>query len=696
MKKGKHEIPVDWVAPIPYGAHVTDKGVRFTLFSRHATTVRLMLFHQPEDERPFVEYDLDPEKNRLGNIWYIEVEDAAPGQFYLYRIEGTPPKGHTDHYHPRHWLLDPYARAIAGHTPWGNKEYYRSNKFPKGGARFPKAVIVADEFDWSDDVTPAIPMSDTILYEAHVRSYTVHESSGVGCPGTYRGFMEKIPHLKELGITAVEFLPIHEFNELEYYFGDPHRRDLHNLWGYSTVGFFAPNGRYAHDGVVGQQIREFKELVRALHQANIEVILDVVYNHTAEGGPGATTYSFRGIDNSIYYMLEKDGRHYRNYTGCGNTVNCNHPVVMDFILNSLRYWMTEFHVDGFRFDLASIFMRDQNGNVLDHPPIVERISHDPVLRDCKLIAEAWDASGLYQVGSFPGRRWSEWNGRYRDDVRKFWRGDTGMLSPFATRLAGSADLYDRKGQTPQKSINYVACHDGFTMRDLVSYTEKHNEANGEHNRDGDSHNHSYNHGEEGDTDNPHIRAIRKRQVKNFIATVMLSQGVPMLLAGDEMFRTQNGNNNAYCQDNEISWLNWNLANEHKDLIEFTRRAVAFRKAHPSLRRTTFLKGARHESGEADIHWLGPDGQTPHWESGSVVGCLMNGLSRFTGAEEDRDHLLMLFNASDQQVNFSLPTPPGKPWAIGLTTEDQELASSEDPNSITLDARSVNVLVSAVT
>ncbi len=682
--------------PLPFGAYVDDEGVTFTLFSRHATRVWLMLFDAPDADKPDLEIELDPQIHRIGDVWHVRVPEARVGQFYLYRLDGVPPKGFHKKYNPKQWVLDPYAQAVSGSPKWGDPFGMKPGKFPHHGARFPKGVIVDDAFDWSGDAPPRVPLEDSIIYEAHIRGFTAHPSSGVDHPGTYRGFMAKIPYLQELGITAVEFLPMQEFDEMEYYHETSKRKSLRNFWGYSTVNFFSPMARYAHDGVHGQQIREFKELVKALHQAGIEVILDVVYNHTSEGGAGGPVYSFRGIDPSIYYMIEDDGKAYRNYTGCGNTVNCNHPVVQQFILDSLRHWVSRYHVDGFRFDLASIFTRDQNGNVLDRPPIVEAIAEDPVLRDSKLIAEAWDASGLYQVGSFPNPHWSEWNGRYRDDVRSFWRGGPGMLSAFASRLAGSGDLYERDGQSPLKSINFITSHDGFTLADVVSYNEKYNEANGEHNRDGDNHNHSYNHGVEGPTDDPHIRGVRKRQVKNFIASLMLSQGVPMLLAGDEFFRTQNGNNNAYCQDNETSWLDWTRVEAHQDLIDFTRQAIAFRKAHPSLRRKAFLKGCLPEEEGADIVWLAPDGSEPTWDNAEVLGCLLNGSKKYTGAEEDKDHLLLLFNAHDHRIPFQVPPPPDDPWKIALTTEENGPLWPDPAQPIELDARSVTVLASAHT
>ena len=475
----------------------------------------------------------------------------------------------------------------------------------KNGPYFPKGLILKDDFDWSEDRTLRTPLNESIIYETHLRGFTVHTSSKVKYRGTYRGFIEKIPYLKDLGITAVELLPIQEFNEMEYYLENMGRRHLHNYWGYSTLSFFAPNGRYAASGIYGQQVHEFKEMVIELHKAGIELIMDVVFNHTTEGGDQGPTYSFRGIDNPTYYMMSEDGNHYMNYSGCGNTVNSNHPVVRDFIIDCLRYWVLNMHVDGFRFDLASVMTRGPDGEVLPNPPIVEHIAEDPALRDTKIIAEAWDAAGAYQVGSFPNERWSEWNGRFRDDVRRFWIKDKGMLGSLATRLTGSADLYLRKNQTPQKSINFITCHDGFTLQDLVSFVEKHNEDNAEENRDGDNHNISCNYGKEGLRVGPKIKAMRLKHQKNLLTTLFLSQGVPMLLGGDEFGRTQQGNNNAYCQDSIISWFDWSLLKKNNDLHAFTKQLITFRKQHPCLRRKTFLQAMQMVTGRLILHGSAP-------------------------------------------------------------------------------------------
>ena len=692
-KAHQHLLPSHPI-PVPYGAHVVEEGVQFTMFSRHAARVWLMLFDAPDDAMPAEEYELTAERNRIGDVWHLHVEDAREGQYYLYRMEGQTPRGVANFFDPGQWLLDPYALAIAGAPRWGQTRGLKPGAPPKNGSLFPKGIIVRNHFDWSEDHTPRTPLSRSILYEAHVRGFTAHPSSGVRYPGTYRGLIEKIPYLRDLGVTAVELLPIQEFNEMEYFLENINRRHLRNFWGYSTLAFLAPNGRYAHAGVYSQQVREFQTMVVALHKAGIEVILDVVFNHTGEGGDGGPTYSFRGIDNAIFYMMEENRPHYKNFSGCGNTINSNHPVVRKFIMDCLRYWVLHMHVDGFRFDLASVLTRGPDGKILPNPPIVEDIAEDPALRDTKIIAEAWDAAGTYQVGKFPNERWSEWNGMFRDEVRRFWKGDHQMIGHFATRLAGSSDLYDKLNQTPLKSINFVTCHDGFTLCDLVSYNEKHNEDNGENNQDGENHNFSSNYGEEGPTDDLVIRTIRKRQQKNMLATVFLAQGVPMIQAGDEFSRTQRGNNNAYCQDNEISWIDWDLLNEHADLHAFAKKLISFRKAHVCLRRTSFFVGKKPDATNADILWFGKDGKDIDWEKDTALACLINGHREFTGDVEDDDSLLLMFNPGKEPVDFILPPAPDKPWVLALTTEEDHPFRRRRKGSITLDARSTTVLASA--
>ncbi len=680
--------------PVPLGAQVVRDGVQFTIFSRHAQRVWLLLFNEAEADAPTREVELTPDQHRIGDLWHIHVRDAKPGQFYLYRMEGLAGQAGR-HFDAKQWLLDPYALAVAGAPRWGDEEWTQPGVLPKNGARFPKGVIVRDEFDWSGDRTPRTPLGQTVIYEAHLRGYTARDNAGVRWPGTYAGFAEKIPYLLDLGVTAVEFLPLQEFNEMELRQEGQHRRDLRNLWGYSTVAFFAPHGRYARRGVTGQQVHEFKELVKALHAAGIEIILDIVFNHTAEQSEGGPTYSFRGIDNDIYYLMDPRTGGYSNFSGCGNTLNSNHPIVRNFIMDCLRYWVLHMHVDGFRFDLASVLTRGPDGKILPNPPIVEQIAEDPALRDCKIFAEAWDAAGAYQVGSFPSERWCEWNGKFRDDVRRFWRGDSGQLGAFATRLAGSADLYHQNGHSPLKSINFVTCHDGFTLTDLVSYEHKHNEPNGEGNRDGENHNLTCNHGLEGPTDNAGILALRRRQQKNFLLTLLCSLGVPMLLAGDEFARTQRGNNNAYAQDNEISWLDWALLEAHAELRDFVKRLIQFRQTHPSLRRPSFLHGPQADrNAPADVRWLGPHGQEPDWQSGSAIGCLLHGDGKLTGAPFDDDHVLLLFNASRHAVEFHLPPPPSQPWQLEFATETPPPLFHSGEGRLRLTDRAAAVLVSA--
>ncbi|MBN1270237.1 MAG: glycogen debranching protein GlgX [Kiritimatiellae bacterium] len=690
-RRVKHVVP-GVPMPVPFGAHVVDHGVQFTVFSRHAVRVWLLLFDDPTADKPSFEVELSAESNRIGDIWHIFLPNARPGQGYVYRMEGPPGENISRFFNPRQWLLDPYALAVAGAPRWGDPHGVQPGHASESGASFPRGLILRDDFDWTSDHLPRTPLNDSVIYEAHLRGYTVHPTSGVGSPGTYRGLVEKIPYLQDLGVTAVELLPIHEFNEMEYFLENMNRGALRNFWGYSTLAFFAPNGRYASGGVLGQQVREFKEMVHALHQAGIEIILDVVFNHTGEGGDGGPTYSFRGIDNDIYYMMEPGREHYANYTGCGNTVNCNHPVVRSFIMNCLRYWVLHMHVDGFRFDLASILTRGPDGKTLANPPAVEQIAEDPALRNTKIIAEAWDASGLYQVGQFPNKWWSEWNGRYRDAVRRFWRGDDGVMRDFVNCLIGSPDLYNKLGQAPQKSINFITCHDGFTLADLVSYEQKRNEANGEENRDGENRNHSMNCGIEGPTEDSRVLALRKRQQKNLFATLFLSQGVPMFPAGDEFARTQQGNNNAYCQDNEISWVDWSLLDRHADLRDFVKMLIAFRRAHPVLRHMRFLNDKLDDTVPPDVRWSGPQDGPVDWDHGLALGCLLLG---HVCEPDDRpdDSFFLIFNARNKPVSFAMPDPPGKPWQLAFTT--QEGPPGTRKGLLRVAGRTLTVFVSAL-
>lgn len=676
--------------PLPLGARVSQDGVRFTLFSRHATRVWLLLFKEHDAEKPYLEIPLHAQTHRWGDLWHVHVPKARTGQFYVWRLDGPREAPHA--FNLRQWVLDPYAQAVSGSPKWGDTLGRPAGRAPQNGAAFPKGVIVDQRFDWGNDTRHNIPLNESIIYEAHMRGFTAHPNSGVKAPGTYEGFLEKIPYLKKMGITAVEFLPLHEFNEVEYHWENDPRKNLRNYWGYSTMNFFAPNARYCAKDAHGSQVDAFKEVVKGLHAAGMEAWLDVVYNHSCEGGKGGPITSFRGIDNQVYYML-KEHEVYQNFSGCGNTMNCNHPVVQDLILDSLRHWVQEYHIDGFRFDLATVLTRGQDGEFMPHPPVVDRIAEDPALRDTKLIAEAWDAVGGYQVGSFPSDEWSEWNGRYRDDMRSFWNGTGAGLGEFATRLCGSADLYRRKGLTPQKTINFICCHDGFTLRDLVSFNKKRNEANLEENRDGENHNHSRNFGVEGPSADPKVEALRKRQMKNLLATLFCSIGTPMLLAGDEFGQSQGGSNNAYCQDNMNTWLDWSRTGRDADQVEFVKKLIAFRKRQPALCRTRFFHDHTVPEQERDILWFSPEGTHPDWHHGRAIACVMRGEKRFTEATRDGQHVLLLINASEKPIAFKLPKAPGRPWRLALSTQEKPPRRHAKENTLNTEALSVQILTS---
>jgi isoamylase len=666
--------------PVPLGTQAREGGVNFALFSRHATRVRLEFFGHPEDAVAARVVELDPLRHRTGDVWHVWVAEIPPGQLYAYRVDGpyAPAEGHRFNFN--RLLLDPQATAVSQAPGWDFPRalgYVASRPDPDltpathdNAGSMPKCILVDDLFDWDGVQPPRHTWSRTIIYELHVRGFTVHPTSGVEHPGTYRGLVEKIPYLTDLGITAVELMPVQEFNggamsSAQGLAGE----ELRNYWGYDPVVFCAPKASYCSSGGAGQQKREFKQMIQAFHRAGIEVFLDVVFNHTAEGDERGPTLCFRGIDNAIFYALADDKRFYRDYTGTGNTINANHPVVRDHILAVLRYWVGEMHVDGFRFDLASVLGRDETGQLLRNAPLLERIAEDPVLTDVKLIAEAWDAAGAYEVGSFSERRWAEWNGRYRDDVRRFWRGDPGMLGAFASRICGSADIYAQSGKGPDGSINFVTSHDGFTLNDLVSYRVKHNEANGANNHDGTDANFSQNFGIEGATQVTAIERLRERQIKNFLLTLLISRGVPMLLGGDECRRTQGGNNNAYCQDNEISWLDWSHLKKHREIYRFVRGMIALRCAYPVLSREQFYT-------DAQIRWLHPDGGPPDWSDPEErrLGCLID--------EDGTTPLLLLFNAGTADTDFNVPAPaPGLRWYVAADTaratpEDLTVRGSE--------------------
>jgi isoamylase len=659
------ELHLDWRSlalcrghPLPFGASVERGGINFSVFSRAATDVALVLFH-PRRRRPVAEFKLDPHINKTGDVWHAFVRGLDPGIQYGYRMDRQPNDNSAVHpFDPEHVLLDPYAQVISGRAHWGFVSAKEAHSSAGGGVR--RCVVLAEtEFDWEDDQPLNIALVETIIYELHVRGFTRHASSKVERPGTFAGLVERIPYLKNLGVTAVELLPIYEFEETDTDRRNPITNEpLLNYWGYHPISFFAPKASYSSSSQdYGEQGREFKAMVKAFHAAGIEVILDVVFNHTAEGDDRGTTFSFRGIDNPVYYIIDPETGHYHNYSGCGNTFNCNHPIVRDLVLDSLRYWVTEMHVDGFRFDLAAILGRGQDGSVLPNPPLIERIATDPVLANTKLIAEAWDAAGLYQVGSFPAwRRWAEWNGRFRDDIRAFVRGDPGMVSALATRLTGSADLYQTSSREPYHSINFVTCHDGFTLADLVSYDEKHNEANGEDNRDGDDHNLSWNCGVEGPTESEQINQLRLRQMKNMAALLLLSTGVPMILAGDEMGRTQRGNNNAYCQDNALSWIDWDLQRENAELFRFFCLLIRFRRHCIALKRKSFVP--EQDDPMSSLEWHGVEPYQPDWsaESRSLAMCMRGNMPK--GKTQS---LYLIANAYWEPLTHKLPTAGDEQW-----------------------------------
>ena len=641
---------VDRGSPLPLGATVRRGGVNFSIFSKCASAVTLVIF-LPDEEDPLLEFPLDCRHQKTGDVWHCFVAGLDPGMQYGYRI-AIPNAGHAES-PDGPVLLDPFGKAVWGRPRWGPERN-----------RALRSVVVDDQFPWRQDQPLEIPLADSVLYELHVRGFTQDPSSVVAHPGTFLGLVEKIPYLLSLGVTAVELMPVAEFDETENRRIDPATGEpLLDYWGYNPLSFFAPKASYASDPVPLKAVAEFKEMVRHFHSAGIEVIVDVVFNHTGEGDAEGPTRCWRGIDNRTYYLLNPATGAYLDYSGCGNTVNCNHPVVRWHILDALRYWVTEMHVDGFRFDLASILGRGQDGSVMSNPPLLERIAADPILAGTKLIAEAWDAAGLYQVGSFPAwGRWAEWNGRFRDDLRRFVKGDPGMVPVLATRLTGSADLYQGSGREPFHSINFITCHDGFTLTDLVAYNQKQNQANGEKNRDGSDDNFSWNCGAEADTDDPEVLGLRRRQVRNLAALLLLSHGTPMILAGDEIGRTQGGNNNAYCQDNPTTWTDWRLAESQAGLLRFFRNLIAFRRRHAILRSKSFLPDA---SGcRIGIEWHGVELHAPDWSPESHL----LGLHLFEpGINVSGDQIYLIANAHWESHDCAIPRLAGQRWHRFLDT-----------------------------
>jgi isoamylase len=644
----------------PGGATVDAGGVNFAVFSRNATSMELLLYESVDSPEPFQVIPLDPENNRTFFSWHVYVEGLTAGVHYTWRVDGPDDTKRTGRRFDRtRELLDPWAGAVTDRL-WNRDLARRKTDRPPAM----RAVVVGDDYDWEGDRPLECPPEATIIYELHVGGFTRHPSSGVGHPGTFAGLIEKIPYLKELGITHVELMPIMAFDE--QHVPEPvAAKGLKNYWGYSTHSFYSPHPGYCVTPEAGTHGREFRDLVKALHRAGIGVILDVVFNHTAEGGGDGPAINFKGFVNELFYHLESGDRSvYRDFTGCGNTVNCNHPLPARFIIRCLEDWVRLMHVDGFRFDLASVMARGEDGNPMRHPPVLWNIEFSDVLLNTRIIAEAWDAAGLYQVGTFPGLRWAEWNGRYRDVMRRFVRGERGLIGPAATNLAGSSDLYQHQGRLPTNSINFITCHDGFTLTDLVSFNGKHNEANGEDNRDGCSDNLSWNCGVEGDSVDPEIVTLRRRQAKNFMAVLLLSQGVPMILAGDEVLRTQRGNNNCYCQDNELSWLDWTLTETNWDILKFVREMIAFRKRHPCLMHNRFLTG-RPQPGRPlpDVSWHGLRLGEPLWSDPNAQ-LLAYTLSAVEAAEED---LHIILNMAAEPVQLDLPKVSGLSWYRAVDT-----------------------------
>jgi glycogen operon protein len=668
--------------------------VNFSVFSRYATACDLVLYKRQEKE-PYAIIPF-PDSFRIGNVFSMVVFDIDyENTEYGFRMDGPNDKSQGHWFNREKILLDPYAKAVGGREVWGVEPDW-DDKFQH------RSRIIFDDFDWEDDKPLEIEMKDLVIYEAHVRSFTKHESSGVKHPGTYASLIEKIPYLKELGVNCIELLPIYEFDEFENSrISEETGERLVNYWGYSTVGFFAPKAGYAATGKLGMEVDELKNLIKELHKNEIEVILDVVFNHTAEGNEMGPYISYRGIDNQTYYLLTPEGYYY-NFSGCGNTLNCNNPIVRNMILDCLRYWASDYHIDGFRFDLASILSRDQNGAPMANPPLLETLAFDPILGKCKLIAEAWDAGGLYQVGSFPSwGRWAEWNGKFRDDVRKFIQGESAVVRGVMERIQGSPDLYGWENRGATASINFITCHDGFTLMDMVSYNEKHNIANGENNNDGGNDNHSWNCGYEGETDDVEVNKLRKKQIKNALSILMLSRGIPMLLSGDEFGNTQFGNNNAYCQDNQISWLNWDNLKEHGDIFEFTKKLIAFRKDHPVLRVSHF-DSYYTETGYPEISWHGVESWNLDYNASTLTLAVMFcGPASKYGTEED-EYIYIAMNLHWEMHGFELPQLPGdKEWHLAMNTDmpspedawgNGEEVYMENQDEVLVGARSVVVLI----
>jgi glycogen operon protein len=696
--------------PDPLGVTLTNGGANFSIFSRNATTVYLYVFDNFYDTNPIFEYEFDNISNRTGDTWHVWVKDVNVGTYYGYRIDGpySPENGHR--FNVKKFLIDPYAKAVTSsfQLDMRNDAIYGYNKYSEYSdlsfnnkdslPAMPKGIIIDDdEFDWGNEKRPCLDPRDRIIYEVHVRGFTKNPNSKVKNPGTFEGFLEKLDHLKELGINSVELLPVFAFNPESVTNKNPITGErLYDYWGYNPLSFFALASQYTNTLGLKDQIDSFKNFVKELHSHGFEIILDVVYNHTGEGNELGPTVNFRGIDNSIYYMLDDiNPRYYKNYSGCGNTLNCNHPIAKRLIIDSLRHWYVDMHVDGFRFDLAAILGRAPNGKWIGDLSLLNDISKDRILSKAHLIAEGWDAAGGYFIGDFPVG-WSEWNGKFRDTVRIMVKGKNNVIADLATRIAGSSDLYGN-GRKPYNSINFITCHDGFTLWDLVSYNKKHNEANGLNNKDGSNDNHSFNCGIEGETNNPRVIKARKKMIRNFITLLMISQGTPMILAGDEFGNTQFGNNNPYCQDNEISWIDWSLKEKNFDMFTYFKKMTDFRKKHYALRRKHFFEGSDHSDNSLkDINWYSRDGSSKNWSDGEkTLSFIVDGHRQEIGWDHDDDNIFVLINFEDIELPFSLPEFYKSKWKM---ISDTNVGFFDSPiiiehNVIYLSPKSIVVMVS---
>jgi isoamylase len=657
MASTEHELGVGRAHPL--GSTPDAGGVNFSVYSENATAVELLLFDRHDAAEPYQTIYLDRARHKSFHFWHVYVKDLKPGAFYAYRVDGPWNLAAGHRFNRNKVLIDPYSH---GNT---NDLWERGSATgPEDNvATTPRSVVIdLQDYDWEGDTPLNRPMSETVIYEVHVRGFTKAKSSGVKHPGTFVGFAEKAPYLKDLGITAVELLPVFDFDEKDVLRRSPvDGSELKNYWGYDPYAHFAPQSWYSTDPASGNHVNEFRDMVKALHKQGIEVILDVVFNHTGEGNHQGPAISFKGFENSAYYILVPfDRSFYMDYTGCGNTFNANHPIGEKYITDCLDFWVREMHVDGFRFDLGSILTRGPDGAPMAYPPVIWEIELSETLADTKIIAEAWDAGGLYQVGYFPGSRWAEWNGKYRDTMRRFIKGDSGLIADVASRISGSADMYQSPGESAINSVNFITAHDGFTLHDLVSYNDKHNDANGEYGRDGANDNNSWNCGIEGDTDDPSVQELRRRQLKNFCAVLMLSRGVPMILGGDEFGRTQGGNNNAYCQDNEMNWFDWDAAAKNAELVNFFTQMIAFRAENDVLRQAEFFTGAPNDRGVPDIAWHGVELGVPGWSDPGAQAFAFT----MAGVGGDPDLHVML-NMSMSELPFAIPQD--RTWAKAIDT-----------------------------